>query len=157
MAKATVTKICPTCGREFTWPNTCYNRREANRWEEWAEGQERECCECYAETMRRNREAEAAATLKEAKNNPFGIDIDALPLPGTEKQTAWARKIAAEFVVDLAKHKPTAEGIKFIADALRNATARELIDNRSHAVCWLEAAIQAAQGTSYARSNNQLG
>lgn len=152
MSKATVTKVCPTCGREFKWSTTFFSRLEANSWEAWAEGQERECCECYAETMRRKREAQAAATLDDAQENPFGIKIEDLPMPGTPKQSAWARKIAAEFIVYFSRRKPTEKGIKFIADALRTATAPELIEHRSSAVVWLKAAINRANHNRIAKN-----
>lgn len=95
MAKASVEMTCPTCGKTYTWSTTKYNRREANSWESWAAGQERECPECYAETMKRKREEEAQKAIEDAKTNPFGIDVDALDLKGSEKQNAWAKKIIA--------------------------------------------------------------
>lgn len=145
MAKASVEMVCPTCGNEFTWSTTCYNRREADKWEEWADGQERECPECYAETMRKKREAEAQEAMEKAKNNLFGIDIDALDLKGSEKQNDWAKKILAKFIADLEKMKPTEKGVKKISEILRSANARELIDNRDCMMIWLEERIRNAQ------------
>ena len=156
MAKASVEVICPTCGRAHYWSTTKYNRKEANDWEAWAEGQERECPECYAETCRKEREAKAQAEIAQAKENEFGIDIDALELGGSEKQNAWAKTLLAEFVNAKVNNKLTWEVVyntihkrgiafrwedfgvltkndaaKIIADILKNLQAREIIDNRS--------------------------
>lgn len=143
MAKARVEMVCPTCGKTYTWTATKYNRREANDWETWASEQERECPDCYKESMRKAREQEEQATVAAAKNNPFGIDVDALDLGGSEKQNDWARKILSAFIVELTAQKPTEKGIEIIGGILRAATARELIDNRLIMTDWLHRKIRA--------------
>lgn len=58
MAKATVTCTCKKCGKTFTKTKICYNRREANDWEAWAESHFDTCPDCYAE----EKQAKYAAT-----------------------------------------------------------------------------------------------
>lgn len=147
MAKARIDMTCPTCGRTFRWETTHTNRKRACAWEQWANEQERECPECYAETMRKKREADAQEALKKAQTNPFEIDIDALDLKGSEKQNAWAKKILAQFIADLTKKAPTEKGVEEIGNILRNTTAREVIDNRDYMMLWLKERIRKARET----------
>jgi endogenous inhibitor of DNA gyrase (YacG/DUF329 family) len=138
MAKASVEMTCPTCGKTYTWSTTKYNRKEADSWESWASGQERECPECYAETMRKQREAEAQEKMEKAKEGFLKIDLDTLNLGGSEKQNAWAKKILAELIATLEKMKPNDEGVRVIGGIIRSTTAREVIDNRNNMMGWLE-------------------
>lgn len=154
MAKATVTKICPTCGREIKWSTTCSNRREANSWEAWAEKQEILCTECYAEHCCKERKKAEAEKQEKVAKNPFGINPDELPLQGSPKQTAWAREIVAEFILQLSDQKPTEEGIAVISRALRTATAKEIIDNRVHSVDWLGVAVKRLESEPATTAND---
>lgn len=49
MAKATAKCTCKTCGSTFTMTKTCFNRSEADSWEEWAVGYYDECTDCWRE------------------------------------------------------------------------------------------------------------
>lgn len=67
MAIARVTLVCPTCGKEFEKTKTCYNRKEADRWEEYMKTTDMECPECYK--AHKAAETEAAVTEIIAKFN----------------------------------------------------------------------------------------
>lgn len=47
MAKAKAKCTCKTCGATFTMTKTCFNRSEADSWEEWAIGRYDECTDCW--------------------------------------------------------------------------------------------------------------
>lgn len=64
MAKATANCICDTCGSEFVKEKKCYNRREADDWEKWAESNLRECPSCYYKRM-----------AAEERAKPFSIKV----------------------------------------------------------------------------------
>lgn len=61
MAKATATCTCAKCGATFTRTKICYNRRDADSWEEWAVSHFDECTACYTARKAAEREAAAAA------------------------------------------------------------------------------------------------
>lgn len=46
MAKAEITLTCRDCGKRFKWTKDCYNRKEANEAEAWAEENITLCPEC---------------------------------------------------------------------------------------------------------------
>lgn len=48
MAKGTATCKCEKCGKTFQKSKVCFNRREADSWEEWAEEYYTICPDCYA-------------------------------------------------------------------------------------------------------------
>lgn len=61
MAKATATCTCAKCGATFTRTKICYNRRDADSWEDWAVANFDECTACYTARKAAEREAAAAA------------------------------------------------------------------------------------------------
>ena len=87
MAKATAICECKVCGKKFEVEHKCYNRQEANRWEQWAVNQYDICPDCLAE--QRKEEEAARKEARRAKGIPA--------LTGTVKQIAWAEEIRNEF------------------------------------------------------------
>lgn len=62
MAKAKAKCTCKTCGATFTMTKTCFNRSEADSWEEWAVGYYDECTDCWK-------------ARKSKENAHIGIDV----------------------------------------------------------------------------------
>lgn len=52
MAKATAECTCKKCGEQFTRSKICPNRKQAESWEQWAEGYYDLCNKCYAKEQR---------------------------------------------------------------------------------------------------------
>lgn len=86
MAKGTATCMCETCGNEFEVEKTCYNRRDADQWEEWASAHYCECPSCY-----RKRMAEEAKKEAEAMNLPEIVAV-------SEKQKKFAEDMRAKYI-----------------------------------------------------------
>ena len=104
MAKAEVTLTCPSCGKEFTKTKNCYNRREADSWEEWMKGQEGNyvCPSCYSKQMR-EKEKQAADDLENKRKERRGIDSWAvkehgLPEFDTSKEGNFASSIRGRMI-----------------------------------------------------------
>ena len=99
MAKASIQCTCPECGATHTWSVTCYNRREADRWEEYhADDTDRLCPTCYAK-----QRAQQRAEAREAENKAAAETAGALGLPaltGSERQAAWATSIRHQALDD---------------------------------------------------------
>lgn len=96
MAVARVTLVCPTCGVEFTKTKTCYNRKEADRWEEYMKTTDMECPECYAA-----RKAHAAAEI----NAKFGMpEITGV----SDKQIKYANDLRNKYLLTLDVEKVSA-------------------------------------------------
>ena len=89
MAKATVTCTCKTCGAEFTKFKTCYNRAEAERYEEWAKLNYTECPECYYKRMAAENEKKVATMEVKLP------EIKAV----SDKQKAFAEKLRNQYVI----------------------------------------------------------
>lgn len=87
MAKASAICRCKTCGNEFTATAIKYNRREADKWEEWAPYHLFECDDCAEKRIKAEREAEAQKCAELAK------EADLPALTGSPKQVAWAEQI----------------------------------------------------------------
>lgn len=58
MAMAEITCTCATCGKDFLHRKKLYNRREADKYEEWAKYHIDECPDCYRERVREKRNSE---------------------------------------------------------------------------------------------------
>jgi DNA-directed RNA polymerase subunit RPC12/RpoP len=56
MAKATAECKCVECGTTFTKTKTCYNRTEANNWEQWAVDNYTQCPSCWGKEQRKKEE-----------------------------------------------------------------------------------------------------
>ena len=87
MAKAIAECTCKTCGAKFEKFSFKRNRREADRWEEWAINYYDECDECAKKRIAAEREKAAEEAAKAAKEA-------GLPeLKGTPAQVKWAEQI----------------------------------------------------------------
>ena len=95
MAKASVMCKCEKCGKEFKKEKICHNRREADRFEEWAKENCTECPECYKARIE-SQKAEKAKALKEKYNLPEIVGV-------SEKQVAYANSLRDEYVAFCAK------------------------------------------------------
>jgi hypothetical protein len=105
MAVAQATITCRQCGRQFEWRKKCYNRKDANREEEWAKGNISQCPDCW-------HKEQAAIKKKEEKerSEAFAIELEKYQLPpltGTEKQVEWATIIRNNSVGKAVKQEPT--------------------------------------------------
>ncbi len=91
MAMAYVKYTCKKCGKEVEYTHHCVNRKEADRYEEWAKDRFELCSSCYAEEKKKAEcEAKAKAMAKvEAWEKETGMP----ELYGSEKQVRWAREI----------------------------------------------------------------
>lgn len=99
MAKASAKCTCATCGKEFTFEKICYNRRDADEFEDWAASNITECTECYRVRMERERMERAEQHRAENEENAQKSEMIGLPeLEGTEKQKAWASTIRMEWI-----------------------------------------------------------
>lgn len=99
MAKARANCTCATCGAEFVYEKICYNRRQADEFEAWAEDHITECTECYRARMERERQERAEQHRAENRENEEKSEMIGLPeLEGTEKQKAWASTIRLEWI-----------------------------------------------------------
>lgn len=153
MAKAEIKCTCPECGATHYWSVTCYNRREADRWEEYHadEANTRLCPECYAKAKAKER-----AEAREAENKAAAETAGALGLPelsGSEKQVAWATSIrqkALDEALSAAAGGSTRvlndEGRAFVAAVLgrMSAEARWWIDHRDDAADLVREELECA-------------
>lgn len=71
MAKATAHCTCRVCGKEFIKEKrNCYNRREADSWESWAERNYNLCQSCWIEEQKQ-LEKDAGFIAKPRLENPY--------------------------------------------------------------------------------------
>lgn len=92
MAKATATCTCKTCGKSFEVSAVKQNRREADRWAEWAGKTYDECSECYKERLARERAEENKRAAEVSAERKWPV------LQGSEKQVAWANTIRMVYI-----------------------------------------------------------
>lgn len=118
MAKASVSIFCTGCNKEFKHEKICYNRDQANAYEDWARVNITLCPACYRELMQENERRAQEKALD-------GVEL--AELTGTEKQTRWATDIRREAVAAAAKHKPNE---KFWQAVNAKTDAKWWIDNR---------------------------
>ena len=113
MAKASIKLTCAECGREFKREKICYNREDANRYENWALNNITTCPECHAKEVR-------AAKTKAAEAETERLSLPALT--GTEKQVAWAVVLRHELIsrykldILLSTKGYTVEELKILSD-----------------------------------------
>lgn len=81
MAWARAICKCEDCGAEFEIHKECLNRREADRYEEWAAKHYTVCDEC-----------------KQKRIEKTVADAGCVPLTGSPKQIEWANSIRAKFI-----------------------------------------------------------
>ena len=128
MARATAHCTCKTCGKEFTYSKICYNRRDADDFEEWAAEHIDECDECREARLRKERDEENAHAAALAAEN------DLPELHGSEKQVAWAlslrqRAIDAWLALDEESRNRTRNFMDYILE--HAVSAKEWIDERN--------------------------
>ena len=90
MARATVHCVCATCGKEFTHIKDCFNRKEADSYEEWASVNIDECPECRRARLKREN-AERAAALIERYGFPEITGV-------SEKQIGYANDLRNKYL-----------------------------------------------------------
>lgn len=124
MAKATAHCVCTTCGKEFTYSKMCYNRRDADNFEEWAAAHIDECPECREKRLREEQSEENAKAAALAAEN------DLPELSGSEKQVAWAMSLRQR-AIDVWTEYGDEKSRDFMMYILAHATkASEWIDAR---------------------------
>ena len=135
MAKAVAKCTCATCGREFTYEKTCFTRRDADVFEEWAAANITECSECREKRLREEQNAENAKAAALAAEN-------GLPkLSGSEKQVAWAMTLRQR-AIDVWMEKGDEKSRDFMMYILEHATkASEWIDARDDNAKFILASI----------------
>nr|WP_297934605.1 hypothetical protein [uncultured Lachnoclostridium sp.] len=99
MAMARVTITCCRCGKEFEVRKQCYNRREADGFEAWAESHIDTCSNC-------ERELEYEQAVAETSELPA--------LEGSEKRIRWATVIRAEFGKKYPNSEEFAKDYRFV-------------------------------------------
>ena len=145
MAKARANCTCSVCGAKFEKTTVKYNRREATRWEEWAEQTFTLCPACE----QKEREAKAAELAKNAAEEGMAT------LVGTPKQVTWAEQLREKYIKrmdeewndmrdELARTEESGHGDSKHANILRNdikrfdATRTYILRNVSSASWWIE-------------------
>lgn len=93
MTIAKVELRCKKCGKLYEVRHKCYNSRQAREWEEYMEGQDGLCRDCYHEKQN-------------AESTEYAKQFDLVELEGSEKQIAWAEKIRADFIKQAMPHDP---------------------------------------------------
>ena len=92
MAKATAKCTCAKCGKIFEVTKICYNRQDANQFEDYAVRTYTECRDCYQERMNKEN-AEKAKNIIEKYGFPAAIE-------GTsEKQINYANNLRDKYLV----------------------------------------------------------
>ena len=140
MAKARVKLVCVKCGQEFWAEKTCYNRSEANNWEEYMERVGGTCKECWIKEKEAEREAKKAEFSRAAAEGAQGLPFELPALTGSEKQVKWANDLRNGVIATLNNHKikweefletaKTDEEVKAELDRIMNPSAKWWIDNR---------------------------
>lgn len=101
MAKARITCRCEICGKTFEHTKDCYNRTDANAYEQWAEQNITVCPACYAAS----RKAAAKSKLDAYIADNFDAEHPLPEITGvSEKQTAYAAFLRGKFIGELAKY-----------------------------------------------------
>lgn len=97
MAKATLKITCAQCGNTFVHSRTCYNRRDADDYEDWAIKHITICPTCYRRNREESTAAKASAIIAEL-NIPSTID------GVSDNQVAYAHKVRNDYIVKNADH-----------------------------------------------------
>lgn len=116
MAIASITLTCNTCGKKFEHRRNCYNRSEANRYEQWAENNITECPACWHKAQ---EAAKAKALADKLTECGFVLPV----IEGvSDKQIAYAEKLRTRYLADdLGK----LDDWKQISDTLADSAAME--------------------------------
>lgn len=95
MAKATAKCTCAKCGKNFEVTQICYNREEANRFEDYAERNYTECRDCYRDRIAKEN-SEKAKNIIEKYGFPAAIEGK------SEKQINYANNLRDKYLVKCA-------------------------------------------------------
>lgn len=134
MAKARANCTCSECGVEFVREKVCYNRSEADKWEEWAASTSQKCPDCWKKEQEKLKAEEEARRAEERELAASTAQELELPvLSGSEKQVAWANVIRQNVLYYIEEHYPTDLGLKLRAYLLETRTkASDYIDSRNN-------------------------
>lgn len=101
MAKATITCRCKICGKTFEHTKDCYNRADANAYEQWAEQNITVCPACYAAS----KKAAARSKLDAYIAENFGAEHPLPEISGvSEKQIAYAASLRSKLIGELSSY-----------------------------------------------------
>jgi hypothetical protein len=114
MAQAKAICKCHKCGEEFVIYKTCYNRREADNFEEYASKHYTVCKACHKKS-------------EDDKAKEATVNIPLVALTGSDKQIAWANDIRAKAVANILRYNPKDAFFNLIN---AKTEARWWIDNR---------------------------
>lgn len=121
MAMATAKCTCEKCGEEFEIYKKCYNRRDADEFEEYAAAHYTECRKCY-------RARVAAANVDKAK-----AVIEKYNMPtitgASEKQINYANTLRDKYLANISDSK-IEKAIYLISDDKCKQKMQELADKR---------------------------
>ena len=111
MAKATAKCTCAKCGKIFEVTKICYNRQDANQFEDYAARTYTECRDCYQERMNKEN-AEIAKTIIEKYGFPAAIEGK------SKKQINYANNLRDKYLVkcDTSRLEALDDFCKGIAD-----------------------------------------
>lgn len=91
MAQARITLTCSCCGKSFEHRHTCYNRREATSYEEWARDSITLCPDCYVAARRKAEMERFMASLPDGYQLPELTGV-------SDKQIAYAARLRESFI-----------------------------------------------------------
>ena len=142
MALAKVKLTCSICGNEYTVSKVCYNRKDADSFEEYMKSQEGKCPDCFAIERRTQESIERAQAAEQAaiKAKKLGFAT----LEGSTKQVAWAETLRWEILDRIGRQvtgytfqgeEITKENSETLSEAVKKffeseVSAQLFIDNR---------------------------
>lgn len=121
MAMATAKCTCKKCGEEFEIYKKCYNRRDADEFEEYAAAHYTECRKCYRARVAAQN-ADKAETVIEKYNMPTITGV-------SEKQINYANTLRNRFLANISDSK-IEKAIYLISDDRCKQKMQELADKR---------------------------
>lgn len=112
MAIANVTLICEKCGKTFFREKICYNRKEADQYEEWARKNIVICSECRCAEKRETAKKATEEAMKEVEEIFQGLEF--APLTGSPKQILWAETLRRTAVAKVHKKRAPIDVLNFM-------------------------------------------
>lgn len=135
--KLELERICPMCGRPFTWVTHHRNRRMAEEFAIFASTAQRLCRACHYKATLAEKDAERGQRVKDEL--PW-LDINDFLFEGTAPQKEWARDIVLNTLLDMPRLNE--RGQDKVIGILGCMTASDVIDNRhrfgSHLLCLMK-------------------
>lgn len=140
MAKASVKLTCKECGCTFTSTKQCYNRADADEYEEWAAQNITTCPACYK------------AARQAAKEERVMAEAEKLSLPeltGSDKQIKWAISIRSDMLRKYSLSDGFAEGktVDDLRTVIDDAIAGKIEATESD-ITWMRTALALLTETS---------